>query len=248
MKTIFATAFFLITAFTLEQKKKMKVWLIGDSTMANKEITAYPETGWGMPFTHFFDSTVEVDNRAKNGRSTKSFMAEGLWKPVVDNLQEGDYVLIQFGHNDEVKTKATYTTEDEFVNNLRQYVNETRMKKAIPVLITPVARRKFDSTGMLEDTHKVYSALVRAVALKDHVSLIDLDQKSQALLKQYGPDASKYLFNYLDAGEHPNYPEGRKDDTHFSELGARRMAEIVLIEIRSIVPGLAGHIVQPVKK
>jgi lysophospholipase L1-like esterase len=248
MKTIFATAFFLITAFTLEQKKKMKVWLIGDSTMANKEITAYPETGWGMPFTHFFDSTVEVDNRAKNGRSTKSFMAEGLWKPVVDNLQEGDYVLIQFGHNDEVKTKATYTTEDEFVNNLRQYVNETRMKKAIPVLITPVARRKFDSTGMLEDTHKVYSALVRAVALKDHVSLIDLDQKSQALLKQYGPDASKYLFNYLDAGEHPNYPEGRKDDTHFSELGARRMAEIVLTEIRSIVPGLAGHIVQPVKK
>src|SRR3954467_12689151 len=158
MKTIFAAAFLLLSAFILPQKRKMKVWLIGDSTMANKEIKAYPETGWGMPFSVFFDSTVEVDNRAKNGRSTKSFFAEGLWKPVVDNLQEGDYVLIQFGHNDEVKTKATYTTEDEFVNNLRQYVNETRMKKAIPVLITPVARRKFDSTGMLEDTHKVYSA------------------------------------------------------------------------------------------
>src|SRR3954466_346127 len=126
MKTIFATAFFLITAFTLEQKKKMKVWLIGDSTMANKEITAYPETGWGMPFSGFFDSTVEVDNRAKNGRSTKSFFAEGLWKPVIDDVQEGDYVFIQFGHNDEVKTKATYTTEEEFSKNLVRYVAETR--------------------------------------------------------------------------------------------------------------------------
>src|SRR6266536_1627699 len=82
---------------------KIKVWLIGDSTMANKEVKAFPETGWGMPFRYFFDSTVEVDNRAKNGRSTKSFIDEGLWKVVVDNLQEGDYVLVQFGHNDEVK-------------------------------------------------------------------------------------------------------------------------------------------------
>jgi lysophospholipase L1-like esterase len=248
MKTIFVAAFILLTSFTLEQKRKMKVWLIGDSTMANKEVRAYPETGWGMPFSNFFDSTVEVDNRAKNGRSTKSFMAEGLWKPVVDNMQEGDYVLIQFGHNDEVKTKATYTTEEEFTRNLEQYVSETRKRKAIPVLITPVARRKFDSTGMLEDTHKVYSALVRAVAAKDKVPLIDLDQKSQGLLRQYGPEASKYLFNYLDAGEHPNYPEGRKDDTHFSELGARKMAELVLAEIRSMRLDLADKIVHPTIK
>src|SRR6516162_6271678 len=94
-------------------KKKIKVWLIGDSTMANKETKAYPETGWGMPFVYFFDSTVVVDNRAKNGRSTKSFIEEGLWKPVEENLQEGDYVLIQFGHNDEVKEKVgRYTTPD----------------------------------------------------------------------------------------------------------------------------------------
>src|ERR1700704_3105332 len=97
---------FILTAFSLPPKKKITIWLIGDSTMSIKEVKAYPETGWGMPFAIFFDSTVTVDNRAKNGRSTKSFMAENLWQPVVDNLQEGDYVFIQFGHNDESKDKG----------------------------------------------------------------------------------------------------------------------------------------------
>ena len=167
-----------IVAFILPPKN-IKVYLIGDSTMANKEIKAFPETGWGMPFRYFFDSTVDVDNRAKNGRSTKSFLAEGLWKPIAENLNEGDYVLIQFGHNDEVKTKATYTTEEEFKTNLRRYVHESRNKKAIPVLITPVARRNFDSSGKVVGTHDVYSAIVRDVARQLNVPLIDLDKKSQ---------------------------------------------------------------------
>src|SRR5215218_2964461 len=144
-KLFYAVGFLFLTAFILPQKNKTKVYLVGDSTIAKKEIKAYPETGWGMPFTNFFDSTIEVDNRAKNGRSTKSFMAEGLWKPIVENLSEGDYVFIQFGHNDEVKTKATYTTEEEFTKNLAQYINETKSKGANPILVTPVARRKFDS-------------------------------------------------------------------------------------------------------
>jgi len=101
--------------------KKIKVWLIGDSTMSIKDVKAYPETGWGMPFTYFFDSSVIVDDRAKNGRSTKSFIAEGLWQSVVDNLSEGDYVFVQFGHNDEVSTKKTYTTEEQFKTNLIRY-------------------------------------------------------------------------------------------------------------------------------
>src|ERR1043165_5496417 len=98
MKIKLAVVALLLWSF-LPAPRKIKVYLIGDSTCANKEIKAYPETGWGMPFTYFFDSTVVVDNRAKNGRSTKSFIEEGLWKPIVDNLNEGDYVLIQFGHN-----------------------------------------------------------------------------------------------------------------------------------------------------
>jgi lysophospholipase L1-like esterase len=248
MKRMLFIAFLGLMAFTTREQTKIKVWLIGDSTMSIKDVKAYPETGWGMPFKNFFDSSVTVDNRAKNGRSTKTFLSEGLWKPVVENLSEGDYVLIQFGHNDEVKTKASYSTESEFTANLTRYVLESRSKKAVPVLITPVARRKFDSLGHIVSTHEVYAELVRRVASDLHVPLIDLDKKSQALLQQMGPETSKFLFNYLEPGEHPNYPDGKMDDTHFSELGARRMAEIVLAEIRFLKLDLADRIVHISRK
>jgi lysophospholipase L1-like esterase len=231
-------------SFLLSQKK-VKIWLIGDSTMANKEVKAFPETGWGMPFSYFFDSTVTVDNRAKNGRSTRTFIEEGRWKSVVENLNEGDYVMIQFGHNDEVPTKKSYTPEDQFKANLAKFITEARNKKAIPVLITPVARRKFDSTGKVEETHAIYTQLVKNVAKEYDVPLIDLDEKSQELYQQFGPENSKWLFNYTAPGEHPNYPEGHKDDTHFNELGARKIAEIVLAQIKNLLPALAEHIRPP---
>ena len=233
---------FLIMSFVLPENKKTTVYLIGDSTMADKEVKAYPETGWGMPFHYFFDSTVAVDNRAKNGRSTRTFIEEGRWKPVVENLKEGDYVLIQFGHNDEVPSKKSYTPPEQFTANLVKFVTESINKKAVPVLITPVARRKFDSSGKIEETHAIYTQLVKDVAAKYKVPLIDLDKKSQQLVQQFGPDDSKYLYNYLDPGENPHYPEGHKDDTHFSELGARKMAEIVLSEIKNLNLDLAQHI------
>jgi lysophospholipase L1-like esterase len=243
MKKLCLIGLVVAMAFALPPKKT-KLWLIGDSTVANKEVKAYPETGWGMPFKYFFDSTVEVDNRAKNGRSTKSFIEEGLWQPVVDNLSEGDYVFIQFGHNDEVPTKKTYTTEEQFKRNLIRYVNETRAKRAIAVLITPVARRRFDSTGHVVGTHEVYSEIVRSVATQLNVPLIDLDKKSQALLQQFGPETSKLLYNHLQPGEHPNYPKGNADDTHFNELGARKMAELVLEGIREQKLELTQHVIK----
>jgi lysophospholipase L1-like esterase len=227
------------------QQKPIRVYLIGDSTMSQKETKAFPETGWGMPFSVFFNSTVTLDNRAKNGRSTRTFMEDGLWKPVVESLQEGDYVFIQFGHNDEVNTKKSFTTTNEFKTNLARYVTESRDKKAIPVLLTPVARRKFDSTGKIAGTHDVYAELVRSVAKRYNVPLIDHDKKSQALLQQFGVGNSRLLFNHLLPGEHPNYPEGKTDDTHFNELGARKMAQLVLEEIRNLKLGLAERIVDP---
>ncbi len=237
----------ILLAFSLPPKKKITIYLIGDSTMSVKQVKAYPETGWGMPFAYFFDSTVKVDNRAQNGRSTRTFMAENRWQPVVNALQEGDYVFIQFGHNDEVKTKASYTTEEEFKNNLIKYVTETRSKNAIPILLTPVARRKFDSTGRLESTHELYSEIVRTTAREQNVALIDLDRKSQALLQSMGVENSKLLFLQLKPGEHPNYPGGKDDNTHFNELGARKMAEIVLAEVRALQLELADRITKPGK-
>ena len=217
--------------------------------MANKEIKAYPETGWGMPFAHFFDSAVIVDNRAKNGRSTRTFISENLWQPVADNLQEGDYVFIQFGHNDESKEKNDrYATPEQYKTNLIKFITETRSKKAFPVLLTPVSRRYFDSTGRIRETHIIYSKLAEEVAVQYKVPFIDADTKSRELYQKLGPEYSKLLFLQLEPGEHPNYPEGRNDNTHFNELGARKIAQIVLAGIKTLKLDLSNHIRPPLTK
>jgi lysophospholipase L1-like esterase len=228
--------------------KKITVYLIGDSTISIKETKAYPETGWGMPFANFFDSTVVVDNRAKNGRSTRTFISENRWQPIVDQLKEGDYVFIQFGHNDESKEKVDrYTTPEQYKTNLSKFIDEARAKKAIPVLLTPVARRKFKD-GVQQETHVEYSPLARQIAKEKNVAFIDLDVKSTELLQKYGEEKSKLLFLQLEAGEHPNYPEGKNDNTHFNELGARVIAQLVLAEVKSLKLELAERTVKPPAK
>lgn len=232
----------LLFGFVSPQPEPITVYLIGDSTMSNKTAEAWPETGWGMPFAHFFDSTVTVENHAVNGRSTRTFLEEGRWEPIMQHLQPGDYVFIQFGHNDDVKTKEQYTSPANYKKNLARFVLETRQKKATPILLTPVARRHFDKHGKLIDTHKQYSALMREVARKYNVPLIDMDARSQKLLRKLGPEDSKFLYNHLKPGQNPHYPEGVKDNTHFSEYGARRMAELALEGIRELNLDLAERI------
>lgn len=248
-KLILSAVFLILLSFSIPAKKKIKIFLAGDSTMSIKEVKAYPETGWGMPFVHFWDSTVTVVNRAKNGRSTKTFISEGLWKSIYDEAGEGDYVFIQFGHNDEsVEKKERYATPDTFKMNLTKFITEARSKKATPVLITPVSRRRFDSTGKAVETHVIYSQLTRDVAVAQNVLLIDLDRLSMALYNQFGKENSKWLFLQLKPGEHPNYPDGRDDNTHFNELGARLIAQIMLKEIKAKLPELAERIIVPVVK
>lgn len=230
-------------AFLMPQKKKIKLFIAGDSTASIKEVKAFPETGWGMPFVHFWDSTVTVVNKAKNGRSTSSFQTEGLWKQIMDEASEGDYVFIQFGHNDEVPTKKTATTPEQFKSNLKKFVTETREKKAIPVLLTSMARRKFDSTGKIIGTHDEYMKITRAVAKEENTVLFDMDMITQQLYQQFGPENSALLFLQLKPGEHPNHPKGKDDNTHFNEFGARLVAQLVLKEIRSQLPELAARIV-----
>src|SRR5438067_11200449 len=128
-----SVAFLLLMAFVLPPGKKIKVYLIGDSTVCEYEPTRAPLTGWGMPFKYFFDSTVVIDNRAKGGRSTRTFLSENRWTPIADSLQEGDYVFIQFGHNDEAKEekyKDRYTPVPDYKKNLIKFITETRAKKA----------------------------------------------------------------------------------------------------------------------
>ena len=239
--------FFLLSAMTVPDDR-ITVYLIGDSTIADKRPGAFPETGWGTPFKTFFDSTVIVDNRAKNGRSTRTFISQNLWQPIADRLEEGDYVFIQFGHNDEAKDKSDrYTSPEDYKRNLRMFVSETRKKKANPILLSPVTRRRFDGQGNILETHATYSPLVKEVAEETNTPFIDLDKQSRDLLQEFGEADSKYLFLQLARGEHPNYPEGKNDNTHFNELGARKMAQIVLGGIIDLHLDLAGRIVNAQK-
>lgn len=251
MKRIFLFITGLIfIAMTSPPSKKITIWMCGDSTMSIKETGAYPETGWGMPFTYFWDTaSVSIVNKARNGRSTRTFISEGLWKAVIDNVKEGDYVLIEFGHNDESKEKTDrYTTTDEFKANLSMFVSETRQKNGIPVLLTPVSRRKFSKEGLVEETHKAYTAAMLQLADSLKVPVIDMDLKTRNLYQQLGDSVSRLLFLQLKPGEHPNYPNGKEDNTHFSELGARMTAQMVLQELLTIYPGLKERLVKPVKK
>lgn len=238
-----------LLAFILPAKKKIKIFLAGDSTIAIKDTNVYPETGWGMPFVYFWDSTVTVVNRAKNGRSTRTFISEGLWKSVINEAGEGDYVIIQFGHNDAAVTKPErYATPDTFKMNLARFIKETREKNATPILFTPVSRRKFDKEGRAVETHELYAALVKEVAVQEKADLVDLDELSKTLYQQFGPELSKLLFLQLKPGEHPNYPEGRDDNTHFNELGARLVAQLVLKELVTLKTDLAERVISTVKK
>lgn len=232
-----------LLSFFLFKKKQVTVYLIGDSTMCMYRPEQTPLTGWGMPFADFFDSTVTIKNKAEGGESTRTFIEEKLWQHVADSLRRGDYVLIQFGHNDEVPSKESYTTEKDFKANLIRFITETRNKRAKPVLITPVARREFDDSGNVQDVHEVYSALVHNVAVEYRVPLIDLNKRSQQLLQELGPEKSKSLF--LALGENPYYPKGEEDITHFNELGARKIAEIVLAKIKALKIEWANRTVNP---
>jgi len=224
-----------LVSFTLPIKKHTTIWMIGDSTMCQYDSSRFPLTGWGMPFAQYFDSSVTIKNEARGGRSTRTFIAENRWQPIVNDLSDGDYVFIQFGHNDEAKNYPDrYTTPDDYRNNLIKFVRESRDKKAVPVLITPVSRRKFDASGNAVETHEVYSKIVREVAAQMNVPLIDLDEMSLKLFQQFGEKNSALLFMQLAPGENPDYPSGIHDNTHFNAYGARHIAELVLQGINNL--------------
>lgn len=224
------TALTALLSFTLVPGKTT-IYIIGDSTAANKDKRKFPETGWGMELQSFFKSDVVVDNRALNGRSTKSFRAEQRWQPILDQLKPGDYVFIEFGHNDEKVNKPTVgVTLTDFKINLVNYVNETRSKKAIPILLTPISRRSFKN-GLLMDSHGDYPRITRLVADSLNVPLIDMLAKTESLLTKLGDVPSIKLFNYVDSG-HVNYPKGNKDDTHLSPDGAKQIAGLVVKGIK----------------
>ncbi len=227
------------------QKKEIIIYLIGDSTVANKPyLNGNPEKGWGQVFPLYFKEGMRIDNHAVNGRSTKSFRDEGRWNEVMEDLVPGDYVIIEFGHNDQKSHDSTRyaPAETAYRDNLIRFIEETRSKKAIPVLATPIVRRRFDENGQFYDTHGLYPKVVREVAQKKQVPLLDLHLLTKELLIQYGEERSKMLFLHIPSGEYDRLPEGKNDDTHLSAIGAFRICDLAIAEIKKKIPELAPFI------
>lgn len=219
------------------------VFLAGDSTVASYPANRAPLAGWGQMMGAAFTDRVTVRNVAVSGRSSKSFIDEGHMQPVWEEMRKGDYLFIQFGHNDAKNDPDRHTDPyTTYKSHLKQYIEGARARGATPVLVTPTVRRSFRTDGSLAMTHGAYPAAMMQLGQEMNVPVIDLEQSSRKLLEQLGVESSKRLFLWLAPGEHANYPDGSKDDTHFHERGAAEMAGLVVQGIREKKLPLADYL------
>lgn len=209
--------------------KRTPTWfLCGDSTMADYAENQSPMTGWGQALSKLCDGNVFVQNEARCGRSSKSFVAEMRLNFIELCLRKGDKLLIQFAHNDEKldaeRRTHPHTTYPEY---LSMYIDAAIRQGAEPILLTPVARRHFDENGCLKHTHGDYPNAMRNLAIYRGVRLLDMEKETEKLLEQLGDEASKALYCHVPAG-HPNYPDGAQDNSHLSFDGAVTYAQLAL--------------------
>lgn len=229
-----------------KQNEGFTIHLMGDSTMAPKKLDGNnPERGWGMMFPNFLDDNVKVINYAQNGRSTKSFITLGLWDKVKANIKPGDYVFIQFGHNDSKESDTTRyaAAYGLYQDNLRLFINTTKEMGAHPVLLTPVSRRWFKEGKLDENCLGEYPAAMRQVASETGTTLLDITEKTQNWLKEIGDEASRDYFMWIKAGTVTAHPDGKQDNTHTIARGARKVAKIVTEAVKEQIPEIAEHLV-----
>ena len=269
----------VVLSMSFNKEHDFTVFMIGDSTMANKDTTGgKQERGWGMVLQQYFDNHVVVDNHAVNGRSSKSFINEGRWDKVLAKIKPGDYVFIQFGHNDEKPQPDRHTDPGStFDDNLRKFVNDTRSKGGIPVLFNAVVRRNFalkvqkndddeklrnldakSGNNVLEgdtlyDTHGDYRFSPANVAKEMGVVFIDANAITHELEQGLGREASKKLHMIFAPGEHPSLPNGRWDNTHYNIYGANQVAVLLIKAVGDKIPQIKAHLrlkgdTVPVKK
>ncbi|MBQ8597802.1 MAG: rhamnogalacturonan acetylesterase [Lachnospiraceae bacterium] len=199
------------------------IYWAGDSTVQYNDINTYPQTGIGQVFHLFVKPEVRIENHAKNGRSTKSFIDESRVPAIYDRITEGDFLFIQFGHNDEKIADPTRYTEpfSDYMINLEKFVNVARNKKAWPVLITPLERRCFtDEHHLGSGEHGDYVAAMKMTAEKLNVPLVDLYSMSREMMEKAGAERTKEWFMHLEEGRYPSHPEGLTDNTHLKYAGA----------------------------
>lgn len=247
LHTILTMVLAVLAISSFRADKTKTIFMIGDSTMANKDISGdKQERGWGMMLQNYFDDGIIVDNHAMNGRSSKSFINEGRWKAVLDRIMPGDYLIIQFGHNDEKTDSARHTTPGTtFDANLRRFVREAREKGATPILMNSVVRRNFSDSktavadddlrdnsskqlaegDTLIDTHGEYLVSPRRVAKEMGVVFVDANKITHDLEQSMGKEGSKKLHMIFKPGETPSLPDGRQDNTHYNILAPTRLQD-----------------------
>lgn len=266
MKKIHLLCMMLAVLFlsAFRSDRVITVYMIGDSTMANKSLDAgNQERGWGHVLGGYFTEDVRVENHAVNGRSSKSFIDEGRWDAVVNKIRPGDYVFIQFGHNDEKADPKRHTDPGTtFDENLRKFVRETHAKGGIPVLFNSIVRRNFGANPQavaaddvrseqsddivegdtLVDTHGKYLDSPRNVAREMGVTFIDLNKATKELVESMGVEGSKELFMWIPKGVSPACPKGRQDNTHLNVYGARKVAKFAVQAIEKQIPELGKYV------
>jgi lysophospholipase L1-like esterase len=210
------------------------VYIAGDSTASTYVSSQAPRAGWGQALPVFLTANAVAVNVAKSGASSKSFIDLGRLDHILGLLKKGDYLLISFGHNDEkIEDPARYTEPSTtYKSYLSQYIDKSRAKGAIPVLLTPVERRHFTTAGVISPSHGAYPAAMRELAAAKRVPLIDLTASSTALWNRAGVEGTKKYFMIFPAGQYPNYPSGSADNTHFQAFGAIEVARLVATALR----------------
>ncbi len=221
------------------------VYLAGDSTVCDQAPLSDPYVsygGWGEMLPQYFGPNVAIANYAVSARTSISFINEGRLNDILNVIKPNDFLFIQFGHNDEHTGSGSYpfTTYEAA---LQKYIDGARAHKAIPILVTPVARRSFDANGKIVDTHGNYPVAMRQLAAAQHVQLIDLTALSMTYFQSLGPVGTKSIFFFINAGVSPDFPNAVADNTHFQVNGAIQVAKLVTgaIKTQSIQP-LASYL------
>ena len=219
----------------IQTSQQVTIYLAGDSTVTDPDVDGFPFSGWGQMLNYYFRHDVVVANHAIGGRSSKSFISEGRLDKILDEIKEGDFLFIQFGHNDQKSDEERYTDpKTTYPEHLQKYIDAARSKKATPVLLTSVHRRNYDNNGGIINSHTTYLDAVRTLAEDDNVALIDLADRSKQLFEELGEEATKSIFLWGEPGEWINSSNGVKDNTHFQEQGSLQIAQLVVQGIRDL--------------
>jgi len=222
------------------------IHLLGDSTMSPKNLSGGNiERGWGMMLPDFLDDSISVINYARGGRSTKSTIDNGRWDECKSNMKPGDYLFMQFGHNDKkIEDPSRYAAPfGAYQDNLRLFCRTAIEMGVTPVILTPVYRRWFNDGVLDPNCHGDYPEAARQVAKELGVTLIDMTAITYQWLIDAGEESSKEYFCWFEAGKYECHPAARQDNTHFSIKGAKKMAELVCSTFPELLPELAMHLV-----